>query len=115
MDDRLVSALDFSNYMITLNNQKRILREQYQNDVVHYYNGGQFTVTQQLVSFCQSLLALEQASTILIDDNDIPIEIDDLQKFADTLVSVYWKAANRYMTEYNKLKSNRTVEGIVDL
>ena len=70
---------------------------------------------QQLVSFCQSLLALEQASTILIDDNDIPIEIDDLQKFADTLVSVYWKAANRYMTEYNKLKSNRTVEGIVDL
>lgn len=41
MDERLVSALDFSNYMITLNNQKRILREQYQNDVVHYYNGGQ--------------------------------------------------------------------------
>ena len=30
MDERLVSALDFSNYMITLNNQKRILREQYQ-------------------------------------------------------------------------------------
>jgi hypothetical protein len=115
MDERLESALDFSNYMITLNNQKRILKEQYQNDAIHYYDGGQFTVTQQLVSFCQSLLALEQTSTILVDDNDIPIIIDDLQKFADTLVSVYWKATNRYMTEYSKLKTNRTVKGIVDL
>jgi hypothetical protein len=28
---------------------------------------------------------------------------------------VYAKAANIYLTEYNKLKKNRTVEGIVDL
>jgi hypothetical protein len=114
MDERLRKALDFSNYMVTLNSQKRILKEKYQNDIVYYHSGGQFTVTQQLVSFCQSLLALHQTSTILIDDNDIPIEIDDLEKFANKLVSVYWIATNSYLIEYNKLKNNRTVEGIIE-
>lgn len=115
MDSRLEKALDFSNYMITLNNQKRILKEQFQNDSIYYYNGGTFSVTTSLISFCQSLIALHQTSTILVDDNDIPVVIDDIEKFSDALVSVYWKAANKYHTEYNKLKTNRTVKGIVDL
>lgn len=112
MDDNLKKALDFSNYMIVLDNQKRILKEQYQDNLVHYYNGGRFTVTQQLISFCQSMLALHQTETILIDDNDIPIAVDDLETFAGELISVYWTASNKYMTEYNKLKVNRSVEGI---
>ena len=112
MDDKLKAALDFSNYMITLDNQKRVLKEQYQNDLIHYFGGGRFTVTQSFVSFVQSLLKLEQTSTVLVDDNDIPIAVDKLQIFADNLVSVYWEATNKYMTEYNKLKTNRSVEGI---
>lgn len=115
MDSRLEKALDFSNYMITLNNQKRILKEQFQNDSIYYYNGGTFSVTTSLISFCQSLIALHQTSTILVDDNDIPVVIDNIGEFSDALVSVYWKAANKYYTEYNKLKTNRTVKGIVDL
>lgn len=115
MDTRLEKALDFSNYMITLNNQKRILKEQFQNDSIHYYNGGTFTVTPGLISFCQSLVALHQTSTIIVDDNDIPVVVEDIEQFADSLVNVYWKAANKYHTEYNKLKTNRTVKGIVDL
>ena len=115
MDTRLEKALEFSNYMITLGNQKRILKEQFQNNLIHYYNGGQFTVATGLVSFCQSLLALEQTSTILIDDNSIPVDVEDLELFTGDILSVYWKAANTYLTEYNKLKKNRTVEGIVDL
>lgn len=114
MDDKLKKALDFSNYMITLDNQKRVLKEQYQDNLVHYFNGGRFTVTQQLVSFCQSLLALEQENTVLVDDNDIPVEVENLEEFASALVSVYWQATNKYLTEYNKLKNNRTVEGIFD-
>jgi len=115
MDERLEKALDFSNYMITLENQKRILKEQYQNNIIFYFGGGQFTVTQQLLSFCQSLIQLEQSSTILIDDNDIPVEIEDLKNFTNNVVNVYWKAANTYLIEYNKLRSNRTIEGIIDL
>ena len=56
MDERLEKALDISNYMVTLNNQTRLLKEQYSENLVYYFNGGQFSITQQLVSFCQSLL-----------------------------------------------------------
>ena len=56
MDDKLKLALDFSNYMITLDNQKRVLQEKYEQDLIYYFNAGRFTVTQGLVSFVQSLL-----------------------------------------------------------
>jgi hypothetical protein len=99
--------------MITLTNQKRILLEQYNNDLIYYFNSGQFTVSQQLVSFCQSLLSLKQTETVLVDDNGLPVEIEDLENFTKNILNVYFKASNRYLTEYTKLKKNRTVEGIV--
>jgi|TARA_Y100000389_G_C17415504_1_gene493447 hypothetical protein len=115
MDDKLKLALDFSNYMITLDNQKRVLQEKYEQDLIYYFNAGRFTVTQGLVSFVQSLLQLEQTATIIVDDNNIPVVVEDLQQFANSIVSVYWEATNQYLTEYNKLKTNRSVEGIFDV
>jgi hypothetical protein len=115
MDERLQKALDISNYMVTLNNQKRLLQEQYQENLIHYYDGSQFTITQQLISFCQSLLAMNQESTILIDDNQIPTDIENLEQFTQDLYSKYFESANRYLTEYNKLKTNRSVESIMSI
>jgi hypothetical protein len=114
MDERLKKALDFSNYMITLNNQKRLLKEQYQQNLIHYFNGGQFTISQQLISFCTSLLNLGQTSTILVDDNDMPVEIEDLQSFTDDILDAYWNAANKYLSEYQNIKKNRSVSGLVE-
>lgn len=114
MDKRLKQALEFSNYMVTLSNQKRILLEQYQNDLTCYVNGGEFKASQQLISFCQSLLYLHQTDAVLIDDNNLPIEIKNLAEFTSSIINVYVSASNKYLTEYNKLKKNRTVAGIVD-
>jgi len=115
MDERLQKALDISNYMVVLNNQKKLLREQYYENIVYYYNGGQFTITKDLISFCQSLIHMHQTETILIDDNDLPIEISDLENFLQELYTKYFEAANRYHVEYNKLKKNRSIESIMDL
>lgn len=115
MDERLEKALDISNYMVTLNNQKRLLSEQYHENLIYYYNGGQFSVSQQLISFCQTLVNLEQDQTVLIDDNGIPIEIESLKPFVENLVTTYFEAANRYLLEYTKLKNQRSVESIMDL
>lgn len=115
MDERLQKALDISNYMVTINNQKRILKEQYQENLIHYHSGSQFTVTQQLISFVQSLTAMNQTSTILIDDNGLPAEIEDLETFANDIYSKYFEASNRYLVEYNKLKKNRSVESIMEI
>ena len=79
MDERLQTALEFSNYMTTLNNQKRIIREKFLEDCVHYLNGGKFTVNRDLITFCNTLLSKGQESAIFIDDNDTPINVEDLE------------------------------------
>jgi hypothetical protein len=115
MDERLEKALDFSNYMVTLNNQKRLLGEQYQQQLIYYFNGGQFSATQELVSFCNALILLGQTETVLVDDNNIPVFVQNLEEFLSDILQVYASASNQYFTEYETLKKNRSIKGIVDL
>jgi len=115
MDDKLEKALDISNYMITLNNQKRLLKEKYYENLVYYFNGARFTVTKELISFVKSLLELEQDTVVLSDDNDLPIEVKNIEDFYNSIMDVYFNASNNYFVEYNNLIKNRSVEGILDI
>lgn len=115
MDERLEKALEFSNYMVTLNNQRRIVREQFLENCVHYLNGGKFSVNRDLITFCQTLVTREQASAVLIDDNDTPIEVDDIDKFLDDILDIYFTTTYEYFDKFNQIKKNRTVEGLVNL
>ena len=115
MDERLEKALDFSNYMVTLNNQRNLIKEKFKEESIHYFNGGKFQTTQERIAFVQSLLSLNQTQTILIDDNDIPIKIEDLEAFSLDLYSTYFEATNNYLREYEKIKTNRSVKGLIDL
>ena len=49
MDEALEKALDFSNYMVTFNNQKRIIREEFLEGLLIYQHGGMFTITKELI------------------------------------------------------------------
>jgi hypothetical protein len=113
MDERLENALKFANYMTLFESQKRILKEKYQNNLLFFYNGSQFTVSQQLISFLASLKTLNQDEIVLVDDNELPVLIEDLEDFTSKILNVYFYATNSYLGEYNKLKKNRTVEGII--
>jgi len=115
MDERLEKALDISNYMVTLNNQTRILKEKYYENLVYYFNGATFTVTRELINFIKGLIDSDQQSVIISDDNDIPIEIENLEEFHQNILNTYFTASNEYFVEYNKMKSNRNVEGILDI
>jgi hypothetical protein len=99
MDERLEKALEFSNYMVTLNNQKRILKEQFREQSMYYYGGGQFTVTQELITFCKFLLDYYNQTNV---------------EFMDDLTTTYYEAANQYHAEYEKLRKNRSVEKLVE-
>jgi len=114
MDERLEKALEFSNYMVTLNNQKRMLKEKYYQNLIHYYKGGQFSVNQGLISFCQTLINNDQDDAVLIDDNDTPILVDSLEDFVADILNVYFTASNEYLAEFDTLKKSRTVEKLVE-
>lgn len=115
MDERLKKALEFSNYMVTLNNQKRILQETAYQDLIYYTNGCKFTVNKELISFCSTLISYNRNSVVLIDDNDIPVRVENIEEFLENILDVYFDATNKFYTEYQKLKSNRSVEKLVEL
>ena len=115
MDERLEKALDFSNFMVTLNNQRRIIREQYLENCVHYLNGGKFSVTRELINFCHMLVSTDQEHAVLIDDNDTPIKVENIEDFLSDILDIYFTSSNEYLDKYDKIKKNRSVEGLVNL
>ena len=110
MDEALEKALDFSNFTATLNTQKRVIYEKYLSDLVLYYKGGKFTVTKELLNFCH---ILETPNTVLVDDNNTPIQIDDLGNFKTMAHQKYADATNTYLSSYKEISKNRSVEGLV--
>jgi hypothetical protein len=114
MDEALEKALEFANFSATLNNQKKILTQKYQDDLVLYHLGGRFTVTKEFFSFVSNLVLLEVPQTVIIDDNNTPVLVEDLKGFMNLVKQQYATASNRYLSEYKKLTVKRSVEGLVD-
>ena len=96
MDERLEKALDFSNYMLTLSNQKRLLAEKYQEELIHFYSGSQFTITRELITFVSTMVSADQDEIVIADDNNIPCMVEDLANF------------------YSEIINKRSVEKLVD-
>lgn len=114
MDNRLKMALHFSNYMATLNNQRRILKEKFKNDTTYYFNGGQFTIDRSLIVYVKDLCDQNITETILIDDSQNPIQVSPLSNFLEVITDKYNQATATYFAEYDALRKNRSVEKLVE-
>ena len=115
MDEKLSQALERSNFMTTLANQKRLLWEKYQDDLVYYKDGHEIHITESLITFCTALLQSNRTRSVFTDENKIPFVVDDIEGFLTNLLDQYSSASNLYYTEYENLKKNRSVEGLVNL
>ena len=51
----------------------------------------------------------------LLDKNDIPVHIEDTEKFLDDVSSLYFEVVNDYYNEYQKLKSSRKIEKVLEI
>ena len=111
MDQRLKTALEHANYVTTFKNQKRVLLEKFSKECTVYFAGGQFTTSRDML---RSLMTCE--TDIFVDNNNTPIEILEKGKFYNRLEEAIIKASDNYYSEYQKIvKSERTVQGIVDV
>tara|TARA_X000000950_G_C13707320_1_gene574727 strand:+ start:564 stop:911 length:348 start_codon:yes stop_codon:yes gene_type:complete len=115
MDESLEKALDFSNYMVTFNNQKRIIYEEYMADLIVYQGGGKFSVNKELISFIANLIDQSNTKTVLVDDNQTPVLIEDLPSFMHDVKVCYSTASTKYYEKYKKMVSKRNVESLVDV
>ena len=116
MDDILKTALEFSNYNQTLNIQRHLLKEQLDAKLTYGSCGGIFKIDRSLISFVQLIIDSGRVENVpLIDLNNNPILIQDLQKFKDDIFNMYFSATYEYFTEYDKLKKNRSVAKLVNI
>jgi hypothetical protein len=51
---------------------------------------------------------------VLIDDNDIPVKVENVEDFLSDVLDIYFTASNEYLTAYEKIRSQRKVSGLVE-
>ena len=112
---RLKKALDFSNTMKTFNLNKNNLRVKTQNLLSYSTAGGSFTVDQSLISFMNFVISSGKTEITLLDKNGIPVRIEDTEKFLDEVSSLYFEVVNDYYNEYQKLRSSRKIEKVLEI
>lgn len=115
MDERIEKAFQTANYMASLSNLRRVALEEFNQNLIYYFQGSSFTVTRELIVFVHTLTELGKTEFVILDDNNIPLKVENLKTFLDNLLNVYAEASNAYVIKYAEIKSKRRVEGLVDL
>ena len=115
MDERLEKALDFSKFIETQANQKNILLKNYKSNLIYYAYGHKFVATPNFINFVNLLASMGEKQVVVIDDNDVPVYVDDVNEFYKELLETYVYASSKYANEFKTIKSNRSVEGLASL
>lgn len=113
--ERLERALEFSNTMQTFNLNKNNLKVKTQNLLNYSSSGGTFKVSQELINFINMIVVSGKDEAILLDKNDIPIKIEDTKKFLENISSLYFEVINEYYNDYQKLRSSRKIEKVLEI
>jgi hypothetical protein len=78
--------------------------------------GGIFKINRELIVFVQMLINQGRTENVpFIDENGNPILVADLQLFKDEIMDRYFTSTYAYYEDYQKIKSSRTVEKLLDL
>jgi hypothetical protein len=113
MDARLQQAIEHANYRQTLAVERQRLKDKAVAELVMAHNGGLFTVGRELISFINSIK--DHKTAVILDDNEYPVDIEDLEEFYNKILVVYFETTNRYLTDYNQVRQKRTAAKLVDL
>lgn len=116
MDSQVEKAFEVANYMATLSNQRRIILEEFNQQLIYYTNGATFKIGPELISFTKIMLDLERADDIaFVDANNLPVIIADVRQFFDEISSIYFEAVNEYAAKFSEISSKRKIKDMVEL
>jgi hypothetical protein len=114
MDQQLKQALDFANYQQTFSIQKKVLKERISAKLTYGFNGGLFRIDRTLLTFVDMLCVKDRISgVVLLDTNENPVLVDDLEEFRDEIFRRYFEVTNEYFEQYQKIKKSRSVEKLI--
>ena len=100
-------------YNLSINAQVAILKNKFTQATTVAVNGGQFHITEARLMFNSYILSSGNTTTVLIDDNNTPIRIDDLPALQQSWQWSWNSATNEFLAEYTKLRKARRVEQLI--
>ncbi len=115
MEERLQKALEFANYRQTLNNQLQKIKVRAEGMLIFAKNGGSFTINRELICFLDYLDKQGIDDVALLDDNNFPVQINDVKGFLSEITKRYFEVTSGYLKEYQEVRKARNVKTIIDL
>lgn len=113
MDERVEKALKYAEYKVTQANQRENLKTELYEKLIIGMNGGLFEINQILISFV-SMLSSKTNSAVVLDKNNNPILIENLESFLDEILSRYIEYTNVYYQDYSELIKSRSVKHLIN-
>jgi hypothetical protein len=108
--NNLASVLEFATYQATLTQQRKVIKQRFQDNCIFAYNGGLFQLT---FNFLGALSQLQDASQWVLDLNETPIWVDDIADFKKQAQQIYTTALTNYGQSFTALRQQRTVKSLV--
>lgn len=113
MDTQLEKALELSNSLETISNQRDQALSKFNQNKIFYYNGGTFVADLVLLSAVSSLREVE-GTHVFVDINNIPIEVVDLEEFLFEVQGKVISSTRQYYKEFSEIKKIRTPKGVLE-
>lgn len=105
----LEQALSFAKYQSTLNQQRQLLKQKFDNDCLLAHNGGLFKITQEWLG------GFDLSSRWFLDVNQTPVEVEDPRALFDLAKETYRAALDEYGQAYQNLRKQRSVRLLAGL
>lgn len=100
------------NYRDTVAHQIAVLEQKFKDQCVVAHGGGLFLITPELLN---QLTNIKETDQWVLDMNSNPILIQGVANFYEQVYNVYYTALNEFGIEYNTLKTQRSVNSLLDL
>lgn len=110
----LQDMLEISNSRATYQNQARIALLKFQNACTITIRGSDFRIDQNLLAYLHQRVQVNAEHAILLDINQMPVAVDDLEEFFDDASMQYHEALNEYYEEVIRLRSSRKPEKMAE-
>ena len=114
MAEQLDTILEWADLRTQFKQQRELLEVTFHDACVLAHNGGQFDITPEFLAGLH--LRNQNNKTIwVIDRNQIPVQILDVDEFISLAVSAYNLAIEQFGADYTELRRQRSVKAMVKL
>lgn len=103
--ESIQNIIDQSELLVSINNKKKVLKERLDAELTFGQSGGIFKITVELMSHVRFMTSTGKThNVVLLDINQTPVLINNLEKFSNDIQDRYFSAISKYHAEYSKLQ-----------